>query len=75
MTSPVFSSNGGSGIFSRLKGLKDAIGGNPQAVFDQMYSSNPEFRDFANSMRGKSPEQAFKEKGYDYSQVRKMMGR
>lgn len=44
--------------------------GNPQAAFNQMYQSNPHFRQFADSMRGKTPEQAFRENGLDYNQFR-----
>lgn len=47
--------------------------GNPQELFNQMYSSNPQFREFADSMKGKTPEEAFKEYGIDYNQVRNMM--
>lgn len=44
--------------------------GNPQAAFNQMYQNNPQFRQFADSMRGKTPEQAFRENGLDYNQFR-----
>jgi hypothetical protein len=36
-------------------------------------ATNPQFRDFANSMRGKSPEQAFQEQGFDFSSFKGMM--
>lgn len=37
-------------------------------IFNSLYRSNPQFRQFADSMRGKTPEQAFQEQGLDYSQ-------
>ena len=37
-------------------------------IFNKMYQSNPQFRQFADSMQGKTPEQAFREQGLDYSQ-------
>lgn len=37
-------------------------------IFNSLYQSNPKFREFANSMQGKTPEQAFQEQGLDYSQ-------
>lgn len=51
-------------------------------IFNRMYQSNPQFRQFADSMQGKSPEQAFQEQGLDYSQfqnispaqIRNMLG-
>lgn len=39
-------------------------------IFNKMYRSNPQFRSFADSMQGKTPEQAFQEQGLDYSQFR-----
>lgn len=41
--------------------------GPSEVVFKRMYDSNPSFRQFADSVRGKSPEQAFKENGLDFS--------
>ena len=37
-------------------------------IFNKLYQSNPQFRQFADSMQGKTPEQAFQEHGLDYSQ-------
>ena len=73
MPNPIFEGQekpGNMGIFGLIKNLR---GGNPKQMFDQMYQSNPQFRDFANSMRGKTPEQAFKENGFDYDSFRGMM--
>ena len=41
-------------------------------IFNKMYQSNPQFRQFADSMQGKTPEQAFQEQGLDYSQYQNM---
>ena len=35
-----------------------------------LYNKNPQFRQFADSMRNKTPEQAFQENGLDYNQYR-----
>lgn len=43
-----------------------------QMIFNRLYQSNPQFRAFADSMRGQSPEQAFQERGLDYSQFQNM---
>ena len=37
-------------------------------IFNKLYNSNPQFKQFADSMQGKTPEQAFQEQGLDYSQ-------
>ena len=39
-----------------------------QMIFNRLYQSNPQFRAFADSMRGQDPQQAFQERGLDYSQ-------
>ena len=44
--------------------------GNPQQAFNQLYRTNPQFRQFADSMRGKTPEQAFRENGLDFNRFR-----
>ena len=67
MSNPLFNNQpqpGNQGIFGLMKQLK---GGNPQEMFNQMYQTNPQFRDFANSVKGKTPEQAFQEKGFDFN--------
>lgn len=53
-----------------------------QLIFSKLYQANPRFRQFADSMRGKSPEEAFREQGLDYSkfqginpnQIKNMLG-
>lgn len=39
-------------------------------LFANLYQNNPSFRQFADSMRGKTPEQAFSENGLDFNQFR-----
>jgi hypothetical protein len=39
-----------------------------QFIFNKLYQGNPQFREFADSMQGKTPEQAFQENGLNYSQ-------
>lgn len=43
-----------------------------QMIFNRLYQGNPKFREFADSMQGKTPQQAFQEKGLDYSQYQNM---
>lgn len=49
------------------------MGSNPNDIFNEMYANNPKFREFADSMKGKDPREAFREKGFDFDQIRKMM--
>ena len=39
-------------------------------IFNNLYNNNPNFRHLADSMQGKTPEQAFREKGLDYNQYK-----
>lgn len=53
--------------------IHDLIQQGPDQVYANMYQSNPQFRAFADSMSGKSPQQAFAENGYDFDQVQQWM--
>lgn len=39
-------------------------------LFNQMYQNNPQFKQFADSMKGKTPEQAFNEHGLNFDQFK-----
>lgn len=74
MASSLFPANkGGNSILDAVNALRSASQGDPQALYSHLYQVNPQFRTFADSMRGKTPEQAFQEHGFDYSQVRKFL--
>lgn len=71
MPSSIFGSNvGGNSILSAVNALKSASQGDPQALYNHLYQSNPQFHAFADSVRGKTPEEAFREHGLDYDEVR-----
>lgn len=71
MASSLFPQGNGNTILSAVNALKGASNGNPQALYSHMYQTDPQFRSFADSVRGKTPEQAFQEHGFDFGQVRK----
>lgn len=56
----------GNSILSQIQQVRQA--GPSSIVFGKLYQSNPQFRQFANSVKGKTPEQAFSEHGLDFSQ-------
>lgn len=49
------------------------VGGNPQAMYDQLMRTNPQFANFVQQNQGKTPEQIAAENGIDYSAVRRFM--
>lgn len=72
MGNPLFQnqqqSNQGNPVLNLLGQLKSM--GPSGTVFNQMYNNNPQFKQFADSLRGKTPEQAFREHGLDFNQFR-----
>lgn len=56
-----------------MRNIKAMLGGNPQAIFQNMLKTNPQFRSFAESVKGKTPEQAFSEYGLDFNEVKALM--
>lgn len=46
--------------------------GPSNVLFDKMYNSNPQFKQFADSMQGKTPEQAFSENGLDFNRFKNL---
>lgn len=71
MTSSIFGNRGGNTILDAVRQVRSM--GNPDAAYAQLYQTNPQFRQFADSMRGKTPEQAFRENGLDFGQFRNIM--
>lgn len=70
MVSSIFGDKPGNSILAAVNQVRAM--GNPNAAYTQMYQSNPQFRQFADSMRGKTPEQAFRENGLDYNKFRNL---
>lgn len=55
-------------FMNMMNSLKQS--GSSDAIFKQMYNTNPRFRAFADSVRDMTPEQAFKQNGLDFSQFK-----
>lgn len=58
----------GNPILDQLSQIRQA--GPSNLIFNQIYQNNPQFRQFADSMRGKTPDQAFRENGLDFNQFK-----
>ena len=58
----------GNPLLDQLSQIRQA--GPSNVIFNQMYQSNPQFKQFADSMRGKTPDQAFRENGLDFNQFK-----
>lgn len=44
--------------------------GSPDALAQQLYQTNPEFRALADQVQGMTPEEAFASQGLDFNQFR-----
>lgn len=53
--------------------MKMLQSGNPEQAFQQMMQQNPQFRQFVEQNKGKTPEQVAREHGIDLSQLKNMM--
>lgn len=47
---------------------------NPEQVMRQMMQNNPQFAEFINANKGKSPEQIASEHGIDINAIKQMFG-
>lgn len=43
------------------------MGKDPEEAYRNLYASNPQFRVFADSVSGMTPEEAFRSKGFDFN--------
>ena len=71
----LFQNNSSNSLLSRIQQVRQL--GPSNAMFQQMYQSNHQingisFRDVADSVAGKTPEQAFREHGLDFNNVRNL---
>lgn len=55
-----------------LNSIKAMASGNPQAMFNQMLNSNPQFAKFVSDNKGLTPEQIAKNYGVDLSQFKNL---
>lgn len=53
--------------------MKMLRSGNPEQIAQQMMQSNPQFRQFVEANKGKTPEQVAREYGVDLNQIKGMM--
>lgn len=71
MVSSIFGGKSGNSVLGAIQQLQAF--GNPNQAYAQLYQNNPQFRQFADSMQGKTPEQAFRENGFDFELFRNLM--
>lgn len=72
---PLFQAmNGGNNKMAQVANVMRILkSGNPEQIAQQMMQSNPQFRQFMEQNKGKTPEQVAKENGIDLSRFKGMM--
>ena len=69
---PILRNLPNNNILSQLSNIRQLINGDPTAAFGRMMQ-NPQFRQFVEANKGKTPEQIASEYGIDFNQVRNLM--
>ena len=54
---------------AQMAQLRSMMQGDPSALISNLARSNPQFAQFLAQNQGRTPEEAFKAYGYDFSQV------
>lgn len=56
----------GNQVLNTLNQVRQS--GPSNIIFNKLYNSNPQFKQFADGVKGKTPDQAFREHGLDFGQ-------
>lgn len=67
------SAQGGNPLQEAIKIANIMRGKNPEQVAMNLMNRNPQFKQFMQSVQGKTPEQFSREHGIDFSQIMGMM--
>lgn len=71
---PLFQAMNGNNKMAQVASVMRMLkSGNPEQIAQQMMQSNPQFRQFVEQNKGKTPEQVAREYGIDLSQLKGMM--
>lgn len=66
----IMGNNRGNQMMSLMNMMKS---GNPNAIYNQMMQTNPQFRQFIEDNKDKTPEQIAQENGIDMNLLRQFM--
>jgi len=70
MTNPILSLlNRNYQTMTNLVNLKNMASGNPQQMAQSLLNSNPQFRQFVEQNKGKTPQQIASDYGIDYNSL------
>lgn len=70
---PILQRMNGQKNQNNISSIKDILSGDPNKVMQNMMSNNPQFADFVNKNKGKSPQQIAMEYGVDFNQIKNLL--
>ena len=70
---PILRNLPNNNLLSQISNIRQLINGDPAAAFGRMMQTNPQFRQFVEANKGKTPEQIASEYGIDFNQVRNLI--
>lgn len=70
---PILRNLPNNNIFSQIANIRQLVNGDPSAAFSNMMQTNPQFRQFVEANKGKTPEQIASEHGIDFNQVKQFL--
>lgn len=77
MSNPLMQAMGAVPTNNGMNGLSDLMqmlkSGNPEQITQNLMRQNPQFRQFVEANRGKSPEQVAQEHGFNLSAIMKQL--
>lgn len=63
----------GAAGMDKISMIKNMVNGNPNAIYQQLMQTNPQFRQFVQQNQGKSAEQIAQDYGVDLSTVQNLL--
>jgi hypothetical protein len=53
--------------------LRQMMQGDPTPIINNLMQTNPSFAQFAQQIKGKTPQEAFQQYGYDFDEVSRLI--
>ena len=58
---------------AKMSMLRQMMQGDPTPIINNLMQTNPDFARFAQQLKGKTPQEAFKQFGYDFDEVSRLI--
>ena len=58
---------------AKMSMLRQMMQGDPTPIINNLMQTNPSFAQFAQQIKGKTPQEAFQQYGYDFDEVSRLI--